>query len=168
MSETRMQSVSKLLTGAGSLCVFLGSVACSSVDEPPPGLRGRFVENIARFDDGRSQTTYTLFRGTGRSDRHELVFKKAPDLISNTEIQVWGTEVDGRLQVERYEIVGDGPTKGPLGKSREALIDAAPIAPTNMVMVMVDTGGGLDVTIEQMNAELFSDTDVTSLKHYYI
>ncbi len=169
MSETRFQGASKLLSGALSLCVFLGSAGCSSTtDEEPGGIRGRFVENIARFDDGHSQVTYTLFRGTGRSDRRELVFKKAPDLLSNTEIEVWGTEVEGRLQVERYEVVGDGPKKGPLGKSREALIDAAPMAPTNMVMVMVDTGGGLDVTIEQMNAELFSETDVTSLKHYYI
>jgi MYXO-CTERM domain-containing protein len=169
MSETRFPRASKLVTGALSLSVFFGSAACSGVEEEQPkGLRGRFVENVARFGEERSEVSYTLFRGAGRSDRRELVFKQAPDLISNTEIEVWGREVGGRIEVERFEVVGE-PKQGPIGKSREALIDAAPMAPTNMVMVMVDVGtGAVDVTTEQMNAELFSETDVTSLKHYYI
>ncbi|HEX6273929.1 MAG TPA: MYXO-CTERM sorting domain-containing protein [Polyangiaceae bacterium] len=143
-------------------------LGCSGAEEEPGALRGRFVQNVARMKDGRSEVTYTLFRGQGRSDRRELVFDKAPDLLSDTEIEVWGTESAGRIKVDRWEVMGDAPRKGPLGKSREALIDAAPIAPTNMVMVMVDTGGGaFAITREQMHAELFSEEDPTSLVHYY-
>jgi MYXO-CTERM domain-containing protein len=153
-----------------ALLVLPSALACSGTEEEPAGgVRGRFVQNVARMNDGRSEITYTLFRGQGRSDRRELVFDKAPEILSDTEIKVWGTESLGRITVDRWEVVGDAPRKGPLGKSREALIDAAPIAPTNMVMVMVDTAGSgtFEITREQMHAELFSEEDPTSLVHYY-
>src|SRR6185503_9115202 len=103
MSETRIRG--RLALGALSAGVFLSSLGCSSGEEEKEGsLRGRFVENVARFDDGHMEVSYTLFRGTGRSDRHDLVFDKAPDLVSNTEIKVWGTEVAGRIKVDRFEV----------------------------------------------------------------
>jgi MYXO-CTERM domain-containing protein len=167
--ETPLGRLVRLTFKSFPLLIAWGHLACSSVDDQPGVARGRFVENIARFEDGRSEVSYTLFRGEGRNDGRELVFTKAPDLVSNTEIKVWGTETLGRIAVDRYEVVGDAPAKGgPIGTSREALIDAAAIEPTNMVMVMVDTGGGLDMTIEEMNAELFSESDPTSLVHYYL
>jgi hypothetical protein len=163
--ETRIRGALTLALATISL---VGAFGCSSVDEEPGAVRGRFVENIARFDDGRAEVTYSLFRGKGRSDRRELVFEKAPELLSNTEIKVWGTESAGRIEVDHFEVIGDAPQKGPLGKSREALIDAAPMAPTNMVMVLVNTGAGLDITPDVAHAELFSETDPTALVHYYL
>lgn len=170
MSETRFRGSAKFPFGALMFGVFLCASGCSSVREDDPAAwRGRFVENIARFDSGKSEVSYSLYQGRGRSDRHALVFDEAPELLSNTEIKVWGTEVDGRIEVDRFEVIAEKPPKGALlGKSREALIDAAPIEPTNMVMVLVDTGAGLgNVTIESSTAELFAD-DPTSLKNYYI
>src|SRR5262245_60532489 len=113
--ETRGSGISRAKTGAFALCVFLSALGCSGTEPEEPGaVRGRFVQDIARFGEERSDVTYTLFRGTDRSDRRELVFKKAPDLISNTEIKVWGTEAAGRINVDRYEVVGEAPKKGPL------------------------------------------------------
>jgi MYXO-CTERM domain-containing protein len=169
MAETRFRGSFGLACGVLSLGVFSSTSGCSSVSEDEPGTwRGRFVENVARFESGKSEVTYTLYQGRGRSNRRTLVFDEAPELLSNTEIEIWGTEVDGRIDVERFEVKSEQPPNGALlGKSREALIDAAPIEPTNLVMVLVDTGAGLgDVTIESSNAELFAD-DPTSLKNYY-
>ena len=171
MSETRIPGASRICVRALSSFVLLGAFGCSSVDEEPGTLRGRFVETIARFPDGHSQSTYFLAQGKERTNKQKLVFDEAPEIFPNTEIKVWGTNVDGRFEVDRFEVVGDAPVKGPLGKSQQALIDAAPIAPTNMVMVMVDTSPmstGLALTREAMNAELFSETDPTSLVHYYL
>src|SRR5688572_201572 len=157
MSETRIPGAWRLGVRALSSFVFLGALGCSSVDEDPGALRGRFVESIARFPDGRSQSTYFLAQGKERSGRQKLVFDETPDIFPNTEIKVWGTHVDGRFEVERFEVVGDAPVKGPLGKSQQAIIDAAPIAPTNMVMVAVDTGAGFEEPdiVAELNRQLF-------------
>jgi MYXO-CTERM domain-containing protein len=166
--ETRFLGVSKAGLGALALGLFLGSSGCSSTDEPG-SVRGEFVENLARYEDGRQSVTYTLFVGNDRSRPRELVFSKAPDVLSNTEIRVWGDEKLGKLVVDHFEVVGDLARPGARGISREALVDAAPIEPTSMVMVAVDTGGGLPADIvTTLNAELFSETDPTSLVHYYL
>jgi MYXO-CTERM domain-containing protein len=170
MSETRIPGACRIGVRALSSFVLLGMLGCSSVDEDPGALRGRFVESIARFPDGRSQSTYFLAQGKERSNRQKLVFDEAPDIFPNTEIKVWGTKVDGRFEVERFEVVGDAPVKGPLGKSQQALIDAAPIEPTNMVMVAVDTGAGFEEPdiVAELNRQLFDEADPTSLIHYYL
>jgi MYXO-CTERM domain-containing protein len=167
--EIRLRGPFPRFSPALALLLLPSVLACAGAEEEPGAVRGRFVQNVARMKDGRSEVTYMLFRGDGRSDRRELVFDEAPDLLSNTEIKVWGSESAGRIRVDRYEVMSDAPRKGPLGTSREALIDAAPIAPTNMVMVMVDTAGTgtFEITREQMHAELFSEEDPTSLVHYY-
>jgi MYXO-CTERM domain-containing protein len=126
-------------------------------------LKGQLVQAIARFDDGRSETTYYLRVSGNERDERELHFPSAPDVPAMTEIKVWGVEEAGRILVDRFELVT--PTDG-IETRREALINAPPIAATNMAMVMVDVGGGVNITAEELNARLF--TNVDSIKAYYL
>src|SRR5262245_52525711 len=130
MMETQFRGWSRAGFIGLALNVFLGTAGCSGLDESEPGtVRGEFVENIARYDDGRSDVTYSLFVGDDRQKERQLVFDKAPDILSNTEIKVWGEERAGRIVVKRYEVISDLAKPGARGVTRQALVDAAPIPP---------------------------------------
>ena len=128
-------------------------------------LRGEFLEQSATYDDGTSGSTY-FWRVNGNDrDVRELVFDVEPDLLSQTQVKVWGSPRDGRIAVRRMEEVVPGGTPGTSG---QALIGTPPIEPTKMAMAVVNTvaGGTPNMMPDAMTQRLFTNAD--SVKNYYI
>src|SRR5262245_11081748 len=96
----------------------IGGWGCSSHETPGESsfeafdgaLRGEFIEQIATFDDGTSSSTYFLRVGGNDRDVRELVFDIEPNLLSQTQVKVWGTAKDGRIIVERMEEIVSSDT----------------------------------------------------------
>jgi hypothetical protein len=155
------------------LVALIALSACASRGAPSEGtletfdgaLRGEFIEQIATYDDGTSSSTYLLRVGSSDRDVRELVFDLEPNLLSQTEVKVWGTERDGRIFVDRMEEVVSSDTPGSLG---QALIGTAPIAPTKMAMAVVNTTAGAmpNITPDVLTQRLFTNPD--SVRNYYI
>jgi MYXO-CTERM domain-containing protein len=146
-----------------SACSSRGAPGESSLEVADGALRGEFIEQIATFDDGTSSSTYFLRVGGNDRDVRELVFAIAPDLLSQTQVKVWGTAgKDGRIVVDRMEEVVSSDTAG------QALIGAAPIPATKMAMAIVNTTTGAtpNVTADTLTQRLFTNPD--SVRNYYV
>src|SRR3954451_1654917 len=89
----------------GGGCASRGAPGESSVEVFDGALRGEFNEQVATYDDGTSSSTYWLRVGGNDRDVRELVFDLEPDLLSQTQVKVWGAEKNGRIFVERMEEV---------------------------------------------------------------
>lgn len=154
---------------AMGLAFLLGALsACSGTpteEESDGSLQGKLVSIHMRFDDGRSETSYLLRLANG--EEIDLQFSTPPDLFPGTRIKVWGDDRAGTLIVDRFEVVPRAllSKDGQLG---QALIDAEPIPATNMVMALVDVGGGVgNVQPAEFEDALFGD-QAESLKNYYL
>jgi MYXO-CTERM domain-containing protein len=162
----------KLIRGLLLATASSAALLCAGCSDPGAtvaedgAVQGKFVETIARYEDGTNDVSYSLRVNGDRKDVRELVFGTAPDLRTLSEIKVWGAEKDGKIVVDRYEVlpqIGTG-----IGQRRQPLIGADPLPETSMVMVIVDIGGGTDeITPAQLTTDLFGD-DPQSLKNYYL
>src|SRR5262245_17643966 len=121
-------------------------------------LRGELVVTLAHGDDGRSQRRYALRLRSG--EERPLAFPGAPDLAPWTPLRVWGTRVGDELHVWRYERDGD------LAAHPAALIDAPKKAVRRWAFVLVDMGGGVNLSKERAEQLLFSQ-NAGAIRSYY-
>ena len=166
MIQARSRSV---LSFRWLMLAALASTACAN-EAPKPdedgALRGTLIETIARYPDGHNDVSYSLRVDGDERNVRELVFEESPDILPNTEVKVWGERAGERILVSRYEIA-PARRSGALGTLMQPIIDAEPLDPTSMAMVLVNTGAGVDLAVDEITEELFG-TAPTSLKSYYL
>jgi hypothetical protein len=151
--------------------VALGAVAgsvsfgCSSGDKPgdtpktfttTAPFTGTVAVYSATFDDGTGENQYFL-RDATTKDELRLWFKDDPNLAPGSRIGVWGDRAEARFDVDES-----------LGTTRQALIDAPPYPERTFAFVLVDIGGGVNLTTAEANRRLFGTAPGdNSVKQYY-
>ncbi len=171
--------VSRVGRGGVMAMVALGLVGCTA-DEAPTALpdrgrvpagavRGEVVAYIADLPNGTSEHLYFL-RGLGKDDSEQrLIFKQTPDLNPGTIVDVWANPAADGLGVIRFETVAAAEATGPVEASRRALLNGTPVKPRKIAFIIVDVGGGTNITEAQATLRLFGTGDKdASLRQYYI
>ncbi len=139
--------------------------------EPPAGpvpagaIRGELDVMTATFDDGTTDEQYYLLVGGDPRNEQRLLFPQPPDLPSGTRLDVWGTAGADGLQVARWQ-----RTPGQVEQVQQRLIGAEPVRPRSFAMVLVDVGGGVNITAAEAERRLFGTEPGTtpSVRQYFI
>lgn len=148
---------------------FVASAAlgCSSNGDPgqgPTGGDGRYEGTIAvysaTFDDGTGETEY--FLRSGSTDEVRLWFGSDPGLEPGARATVYGDRTADGIRVAHVEV------DRTLGTAREALINAPPYPERTFAFVLVDIGGGVNLTQADAETRLFGTAPGNgSVKQYY-
>jgi hypothetical protein len=146
------------------------TLGCSSGDRPgdtPKAFHtaapftGTVAVYSATFDDGTGESQYFL-RDTATKDEVRLWFKEDPNLTPGSRIGVWGDRGEDGIQVSRFDLDES------LGTTRQALIDAPPYPERTFAFVLVDIGGGINITNDEAQRRLFGTAaGDNSVKQYY-
>jgi MYXO-CTERM domain-containing protein len=137
-----------------------------SVDTPKPfqttaPYAGTVAVYSATFDDGTGENQYFL-RDAADKDEVRLWFKDDPNIAPGSRIGVWGDRAEDGIRVSRFDIDES------LGTTRQALIDAPPYPARTFAFVLVDIGGGVNLTTAEANKRLFGTAPGdNSVKQYY-
>ncbi len=148
-----------VLVGAGAGC---GDGEDAAVDVDDGAWRGTLAIYISDHPDGHSETHYYL----RDASEHEqpLQFDTPPALEPGTRIKVWGVPEGRRLadglRVTSYERL---PAAAPIPS---ALVAAAPFSSRSFAFVLLDIGGGVNVTADTMMERLITNAD--SIRNYYL
>jgi hypothetical protein len=134
------------------------TAACSETATPAGGaLSGEVEVRIVDHFDGSSERSYRLIvPGAARGLR--LAFAEDPGLAPGTQLSVWGSsQADGQLRVAGYQTLRlpEEDEGGALGAGQRALIGAPAFPKRKLAFVLVDLGGGLNITAEQARAKAF-------------
>ena len=124
----------------------------------PDGLVGVLGQDIIDHGDGMSRR-YWLRPPGGAPMR--LRFAEDPGLPPGTTIAVWGTPAGGAFVVNRLE------ERSSVEARRAPLVGAMPRAARRWAFVLVDVGGGVNLTKEAMADKLFSTTNPRSIRNWY-
>jgi MYXO-CTERM domain-containing protein len=144
-----------ILIAAGSGC---GDGQDPRVTIDDGALRGTLAIYISDHPDGHSETHYFL---RGADDREQpLRFDTPPNLDPGTPLKVWGVLQPDGLRVLSLERLPAAPSV-PVG-----LVAATPYAPRSFAFVLVDIGGGVDITADTVMQRLITDPD--SIRNYYL
>jgi hypothetical protein len=142
----------------------------AAADLAPPAsdaLRGEVVIYTATYDDGTSDQQFYLRVGERSSDERRLLFAVEPDasLIAGTRIDVWGVPAGDALQVSRYQVV-----RPAIGEQQQGLVTSPPAKPRRFAFVLVDIGGGVNLTEAEATRKLFATEASTtpSVRQYYM
>jgi MYXO-CTERM domain-containing protein len=164
---------------AGACVLLLALAGClaelptAEGPEPPaPGaVRGELVLYTLSFDDGTSEEQYFLRvggRGGDEGLERRLYLSREPELPAGSLIDVWGAPIGDGLEVSRLEPVrtrDDG-----LEQVARKLIGAPPQRARSFAFVLVDVGGGVNLTVEEANRRLFSNMPMmgnASVRQYF-
>lgn len=115
-------------------------------------LTGTVQTFVADFPDGHSERQHFLDLGDPVKRSVRLTFSSAPDLGSGDKVRVWGAERSDELVVTRFEKL---PAAIDDVSIVRALTAGAPKMNTN-AFVLVDTGGGVNITSATANTNVFS------------
>jgi uncharacterized protein (TIGR03382 family) len=144
-----------------------------TADRPPPpapgALRGELVLYTLSFDDGTSDEQYFLRVGGEERDERRLFFERNPELPAGTWVDVWGAGHGEGIEVARLEQVKT-PGDGLVEQVARELINAPPQRPRSFAFVLVDVGGGVNLTVEEANRRLFSNVPMmgnASVRQYF-
>src|SRR6266545_1731672 len=107
-------------------------------------LSGELVMSIADFTN-RQEVIYSLRESSGQE--HTLAFETEPKLAPGTKIRVWGAEGDEAFRVNRFEV--DPASPDGVKMQRSALVGAPMKTPRQWAFVLVDMGGGVNLTKEE-------------------
>jgi len=121
-------------------------------------LRGELAIYIADEPGVGSQTHYFLKDTAGRERR--LLFDSAPDVEPGAWLKVWGTPAAGGVHVASFERMPAPPT------IQAGLIGAAPFAPRSFAFVLIDIGGGINRTTDDVMQRMITAPD--SIRNYYL
>lgn len=140
------------------------------LDTPPQGaLRGELVlYQVEREGGARELRTTLRVRGDERDERR-LSFTQMPNLPGGTRLDVWATpdrDRDGEfLRVQRFVRLAEPRVRD----NRRALINGPSYRPRRIAMILVDIGGGVNITEAEARRRLFglAATDL-SLRQYYV
>jgi MYXO-CTERM domain-containing protein len=121
-------------------------------------LRGTLAIYISDHPDGHSETHYYLRDASDQERR--LRFDSPPNVEPGARLKVWASLQDDGLRVTSFEKVAGPPSVAP------AVVAATPFAPRSFAFVLVDIGGGVNVTAETLKDRLINNTD--SIRNYYL
>jgi hypothetical protein len=121
-------------------------------------LRGELAITISDEPDLGSRTHYFLKDLAGVE--RPLLFDREPDVAPGTWLKVWGAEQGEALRVLSFETT-PAPFTAP-----SALIGAAPYAARSFAFVLVDIGGGINRTADDVMTRMISAPD--SIRNYYL
>ena len=126
----------------------------------PCGAPSRSTSRTIRTGTARPTTTCA----TPMRAERRLRFDSPPDLEPGTRLKVWGLpetrQLDDGLRVTSFERLA---TAAPI---TSALVAAAPFSPRSFAFVLVDIGGGVNVTPTPMMGRLINNAD--SIRNYYL
>ena len=108
---------------------------------------------------GSSETSYALRDGQGRELRRAVEQQRA--LAPGDRVRVSGVETGEGLRIFSYERlpIPDAPV-------RSALVGASPFSPRSFAFVLVDIGGGINISPDAVNGIMA--TNVDSIRSYYL
>jgi MYXO-CTERM domain-containing protein len=167
-------------TAATLVLALAGSLAAVGCADPPsaaeleppaPGaLRGELVLYTASYDDGTSDEQYFLRVGGNERDERRLFFTNPSDLAPGGLVDVWATPRGEGLEVTRIEPVKTG--SGAIEEIAQKLIGAPAQRARSFAFVLVDVGGGVNLTVEEANRRLFSSVppmgnQTASVRQYF-
>jgi Gametolysin peptidase M11 len=129
-------------------------------------LRGELATYISDDLEGLSELRYAL----RDADGHErtLLFDGGPgaDLVSGTDIRVWGVATAEGFHVTRAEPASPASSAEELERVTSALQSAPAYAPRSFAFVLVDTGSGINTTADDVMGRLITAPD--SIRNYYL
>jgi len=121
-------------------------------DDMPGALSGELTVFVADHADGTSQRRHVLALADGQS--RALSFARDPGLASGAALTVWGApNAVGDFAVAGYRVRATG---APTERHRGALLAGTPLPPRSFAFVLVDTGGGVDLTAAQATQQMFN------------
>ncbi|HKU38744.1 MAG TPA: hypothetical protein VJR89_11375, partial [Polyangiales bacterium] len=125
-------------------------------------MRGTLVVYMSRFDDGTGDENFVLRSAKGTET--PLYFEQRPNLPPGTPIRVYGEPMRDGMKVERFEYEAE---QG-VGVAAQPLINGMKYKARTFGLALVDIGGGINITKEEMTKRLFGvgATD-KSVKQYY-
>lgn len=131
-------------------------------DQPGQGQHysGTLVVHVLDFQD-HSKTEY--FLRSGEAELH-LHFATDPDLAPGVSLEVWGSRDEDGLRVDDYRLVRDE-----LAQLGQELIGAPAFPPRSFAFVLVDIGGGVNISADDARQRMFGTAaGDDSVKQYYL
>ena len=140
-------------------CVAVGCSSPGASGSAGKATEGELAVYVATYDDGHSERQFGLRTSDGKET--PLVFEAPPAAISGTKVRVWGSVEQGALHVEQFEEVV--PTTA---QSADTTF-AAPATDT-YAFILVDLGGGVNITAAQAQTAMFGTgaTDKSFAEYY--
>jgi hypothetical protein len=123
-------------------------------------LRGELAVYIADEPGLASHTQYFLRNASGAERR--LLFDVDPRMDPGTPLAVWGTDQGPALRVSSFERMRTPATH----TIQAGLIGAQPFAARTFAFVLIDIGGGVNRTSEDVMARMIDAPD--SIRNYYM
>jgi hypothetical protein len=139
-----------------------GCAPSDVVSEPEAdgALRGEIVSYLLDFDD-HSETQHLLRLPNGEERR--LILEGNHELSAGMRVRLWGSDLGDAIKVTRVEAEPSPPVEA----VRRALIDGKKKPPKRWAFVLVDTGGGVNLTKDTATSRLFDAANPKSMKAYY-
>ncbi len=154
------------------VAAILLAIANGCSDNPEPSrddrpaidgaLHGELAVYIATHDDGRIDKQFALVLPSGRE--RWLSFTTPTELPPGSAIKVWGVDTGADLRVSRIERAPEDQSG--IETHRAALIGGPKKAERRWAFVLVDIGGGMNLTKERAQQLLFADAP-GSIRSYY-
>jgi hypothetical protein len=144
----------------------LAGAGCAGPGEDPEtraadgSLRGELAIYIADDPGVGSQTHYFLKDAAGTEQR--LLFDADPGLAPGAPLTVWGAPQGQALRVSSFER-GPAPATPTI---QAALIGAQPFPARTFAFVLIDIGGGVNRTTDDVLARMIEAPD--SIRNYYM
>ena len=160
-----------LSVAVGSMTVVLGGCAPPSGSDSPidqsANVSGEWEEGslgvyIATDERGRDDRHYTL--RTSRGDERPLLFDTPVELMPGARVHVDGVSTAEGLRVRSFRALA--PALSGVDSTASALVSAPAYRPRSFAFVLVDIGGGVNVTKDSVLSSLIGAPE--SLRNYYL
>ena len=123
-------------------------------------LRGELAVYMSDDSDGRTNSFYAL-RATSGVERRLLFDADVSELVPGVQLKVWGTETPEGVRVASFRVVS-----APIEERTSALKAGPGFADRAFAFVLVDLGGGVNVTGETVMNRMINDAN--SIRNYYL
>ncbi|HEY0713769.1 MAG TPA: hypothetical protein VGF45_13910 [Polyangia bacterium] len=134
-------------------CTGTETPAAEALKESPPAagaIRGEVLSYIFTLDNGQTEE-HLYLRTNDREPEQRLLFDTPTSLVTGQRIDVWGSSVADGFKVERFAKVADPVIES----SQKALINGTPLKPRRFAFVLVNLGGGVNLTKAEAERRLF-------------
>jgi hypothetical protein len=150
------------------------TVSCTGVETPttetenvpppaPGAVRGEVLSYIFTMESGQTEEHFYL-RTNEREPEQRLLFAEPVALVTGQRLDVWGTSVADGFKVDRFVKVADPAIES----SAKPLINGAPLKPRRFAFVLVNLGGGVNLTKAQAEQKLFGlGANDKSVRQYF-
>jgi MYXO-CTERM domain-containing protein len=164
-TSRRVLGLAPMLLGVASLLALPAGCASPGDEEytDDGSRRGELAMYIADDPSG-SRTTYFLRDTAGAETK--LLFDKDPGLDPDTRLKVWGAESAEGLRVTSFLKLVKSGTAAATERFRSQIINGTPFAPRSFAFIMVDIGGGINRTADDVMQRMITAPD--SIRNYYL